>query len=154
MIGRSTHTSTSCVFTRIIPFLDGILTTYCALLWSHCYWWWIAFPKCNLSPLKWKPTNPPFFFNSLIEEASLMLAMWWDGEPQPQSAPQWLAWIRPTGAPSFRHSLGLWSYGKPLRTLIPQFGFGAIFGVMPHFIVMETCSFGLPTSIPFVLGPF
>jgi hypothetical protein len=43
-----------------------------------------------LFPLRWKTTNPPFLSNSLVEKARFLLAMWWDGEPHPQSAPQWV----------------------------------------------------------------
>jgi hypothetical protein len=39
-------------------------------------------------PPMWKPTNPPFLFNSIVEEAHLLLATLWDEEPHPQSAPQ------------------------------------------------------------------
>ncbi len=44
--------------------------------------------------------------------------------------------------------------GNYLITPIPRFGFGAIFGVMPHFIVIETHSFWLPTNIPLGLVGF
>jgi hypothetical protein len=44
--------------------------------------------------------------------------------------------------------------GIYLGTPIPWFGFGEIFGVMPHLITIETHSFGLPISIPLGLDPF
>jgi len=44
--------------------------------------------------------------------------------------------------------------GNYLKTPIPRFGFGVIFRVMSHFVAIETCSFGLPTSIPLGLIPF
>jgi hypothetical protein len=36
----------------------------------------------------------------------------------------------------------------------PRFGLGTIFGVMPHFITIETCSFGLHPKISLGLAPF
>jgi hypothetical protein len=44
--------------------------------------------------------------------------------------------------------------GNYFKTPIPHFGFGAIFGVVPYFIVVETCSFGFPTGIPLGLAGF
>jgi hypothetical protein len=44
--------------------------------------------------------------------------------------------------------------GNYLRAPIPRFGLGAIFGIMPHFIAIEACSFGLPTNISLWLARF
>jgi hypothetical protein len=44
--------------------------------------------------------------------------------------------------------------GNYLRTPIPGFGLGAIFGVMPHFVVVETCSFRFCPNISLGLAPF
>ncbi len=32
--------------------------------------------------------------------------------------------------------------GNYLKALVPHFGLGTIFGVMPHFVAIKTCSFG------------
>ncbi len=53
-----------------------------------------------------------------------------------------------------QHGLG-WRWGQfSHKAPIPQFGLGAIFGVMPRFVVVETCSFGLPTNISLGLAHF
>jgi hypothetical protein len=37
---------------------------------------------------------------------------------------------------------------------IPRFGLGAILGVVPHLVAVETCSFGFHPNISFGLAPF
>jgi len=44
--------------------------------------------------------------------------------------------------------------GNYLRAPIPHFGLGIIFGIMPHFVAIETCSFGLCPKISLGLVPF
>jgi hypothetical protein len=47
--------------------------------------------------------------------------------------------------------------GNYLRAPIPHFGLGTIFGVMPHFVAIETCSFRSKISLglaPFERSPF
>ncbi len=41
-----------------------------------------------------------------------------------------------------------------LRPPIPRLRLGAIFGIMPHFITIETCSFGFCPNISLRLAPF
>jgi hypothetical protein len=90
--------STSCAFTCTIPFLDGIL--------------------------RWKPTNPPCLSNSPIGGAHLLLATWWDGESHPQSAPLWVPWAPPIGAPFFGHFLGYEVMGSALGAPFSNLGLG------------------------------
>ncbi len=106
--------SISCAFTRTTPFLDGILTSLLCPSMNTLLWVMNSIPKMQSIPLRWKPTNPPFLSNSLIEEAHFLLAMWWDEKSHPQSAPQWVPWTTPIGAPFFRHFFRLSSYGKPM----------------------------------------
>jgi hypothetical protein len=44
--------------------------------------------------------------------------------------------------------------GNYLKAPIPRFGLGTIFGVMPHFVEVETCSFGFHPNISLGLARF
>jgi hypothetical protein len=56
---------------------------------STLLWVMNSIPKMHSIPPKVE-TNKSTFLFQFLEVTHLLLAMWWDGEPHPQSAPQWV----------------------------------------------------------------
>jgi hypothetical protein len=104
----------SCAFTWMIPFLDGIPINLLCPSMNTLLWVMNSIPKMHFIPPKVETNKSTFLSNSLVEEACLLLAMWLNGEPHLQSAPQWVPWILPIGVLLFQHYLGLRNCGKSL----------------------------------------
>jgi hypothetical protein len=71
--------NTSCDFTQITPYLDGILNTMLCPFMITLFLVMKSTPKTHSTSLKKKLSSPPFLSNSSIEKVYLLPTIWLDG---------------------------------------------------------------------------